>query len=71
VLEFGDYRQVVAKVQSEKKVKALKAKLVQKNKVIAKPFLEHVQLKRPMGTFESTLGPTTFVRSDKVLGPQE
>ncbi len=39
---------------AEKKVEALEAKLVQKNEVIAELLQEHVQLKKPMGPFEST-----------------
>ena len=46
----------------EEKVAILRAHnverlLVQKNEVIAELLQEHVQLKKPMGPLESTLGP--------------
>ena len=40
----------------ERKVAALEAKLQQKNEVIAELMQEHVQLKKPLGTPERTLG---------------
>lgn len=49
MLEFGDYRNVVANVNAEKKVEALEATLVQMNAVIAEMLQEHLQLKKAKG----------------------
>ena len=41
---------------NQRKVAALEAKLQQKNEVIAELMQEHVQLKKPLGNLERTLG---------------